>query len=100
MMIVPNVAPVVLIGCVVLTGLAILPVIMMLYLLIGRQKEPEMTSDGVFAMKKIIPVTVDLTLNDDNDHPSVSAPSTPATPSAQFRQVTPPTSIEPPALYE
>jgi hypothetical protein len=44
---------------------------------------------------KIIHVTVDLTLNDDNDHPSISAPppSTPSTPSAQLHRVTPPTLI-------
>jgi hypothetical protein len=49
---------------------------------------------------KIIHVTFGLTLNDDNDHPSVSALSTPLTSSARFRRVTPPTSIEPPVLYE
>jgi hypothetical protein len=53
MMIVPNVAPVVLIALVVSTGSEILLVIMMLYLLIGRQKELEMTSDGVSEMGKL-----------------------------------------------
>jgi hypothetical protein len=71
----------------------------MLYLLIGRQNKLEMILVGGVRSGKIIHVTVDLTLNDDNDHSSVSAPSTPSAPSAQFRRVTPPTSIEPPVLY-
>jgi hypothetical protein len=54
MTIVPNVAPVVLIARVILlTGLAILPEIMMLYLLIGRQNKLERILVRVFAMGKL-----------------------------------------------
>jgi hypothetical protein len=56
MMIGPNVAPVVTdSSCSInwVVGNIKLAEIMMLYLLIGRQKEVEMTLDGVFAMEKL-----------------------------------------------